>query len=91
MPTNNIDDVSALVTDTGYRVALTQLKVTDKENLCKAVREYHTLIKVLLEINQFGEGLESLGVLTMMRKYPNLLQPYFINTGKKPVNKGSYS
>lgn len=83
------DDVLTLVTDTGYRVPLTKVKLVDKENMCKAIREYHTLIKCLPEINQFGEGLESLGVLTMMRQHPDLLKPYFTNTGKKPVNKGS--
>lgn len=84
---NDGEDFSTLVTDTGYRVPLTHLKLEDKEKLCKAVREYHTLIKVLPEINQFGEGLESLGVLEMMRKYPELLQSYFTNTGKNPSTK----
>ena len=88
MTTNNGDDVSTLVTDTGYRIPLTQLRLSDKENLSKVIHEYYTLLKVLPEINQFGEGLESLGVLTMMRKYPHLLQPYFTNVSKKPVNKG---
>ena len=62
------------MTDTGYCVPLTQLKLMDKENLFKAVHEYYTLIKVLPEINQFGEGLDSSGVLSMMRQYPDLLQ-----------------
>ena len=80
------EELSTLVTDTGYQVALTRLKVTDKESRCKLLREYYTLIKVLPEINQFGEGLETLGVLTMMRKYPDLFLPYLTNTGKKPIN-----
>ena len=82
-------DLSTLVIDTGYRVPLSYLKLEDKDKLCKAVREYHTLIKISPEINQFGEGLESLGVLAMMRKYPEVLLSYFTNTGKKPINKGS--
>ena len=72
VPKNDTEDVSTLVTDTGYRIPSTQLKLMDKENLCKAVREYYTLIKVLPEINQFGEGLDSLGMLSMMRQYPDL-------------------
>ena len=88
VPRDDKDDLSYLVTDTGYRIPLTCLKVADKANLCKAVREYHTIIKVLPEINQFGEGLEVLGVLTMVRKYPELLSLYFIDKEKKPINKG---
>ncbi|XP_065892745.1 uncharacterized protein [Dysidea avara] len=87
VPRDDKDDLSYLVTDTGYRIPLTCLKVADKANLCKAVREYHTIIKVLPEINQFGEGLEVLGVLTMVRKYPELLSLYFIDKEKKPINK----
>ena len=75
------------MTDTGYRVPLTQLKLMDKENLCKAVREYYTLIKVLPEINQFGEGFDSLGMLSMMRQYPDLLQAYLLTQGKSQLIK----
>jgi len=91
IPRDDQDDVSYLVTDTGYRVPLTHLKVTDKPNLCKAVREYHTIIKILPEMNQFGEGLEVLGVLSMIRKYPELLSIYFTYKVKEPINKGAYS
>jgi len=88
VPKDDKDDLSYLVTDTGFRVPLSCVKVTDKTSLCKAVREYHTIIKILPEVNQFGEGLEVLGVLTMMRKYPELLSDYFIDKEKKPINKG---
>ena len=84
-PKNDTEDVSTLVTDTGYHVPLTQLKLMDKQTLCKAVHEYYTLIKVLPQINQFGEGLDSLGMLSMMRQYCN----HILLTGKKPVNKGN--
>ena len=76
------------MTDTGYRIPFTLLKVTDKASLCKAIREYHTIIKILPEINQFGEGLEVLGVMTMIRKNPKLLSLYFIDEVNRPIDKG---
>lgn len=90
VPRDEKDDLSYLVTDTGYRVPLTCLKLADKASLCKAVRDFHTIIKVLPEINQFSEGLEVLGVLTMIRKHPELLSVYFIEseTQREPINKG---
>ena len=58
--------------------------MTGKTNLCNAVREYHTIIKLLPQVNQFGEELEVLAILTMMRKYPKLLSDYFMEKEKKP-------
>jgi len=49
IPKDDGTDLACLVTDTGYRVPLTNLKVTDKESLCKAVREFHTIIIILPE------------------------------------------
>lgn len=55
MTTNDSKDVSTLITDTGYHILL----ILWDYRQTKAICEYHMLI------NQFGEGLESLGVLMM--------------------------
>ena len=37
-----------------------------------------SLIKVKAETDQFTEGLEVLGLLSMVKKYPALLMPLFV-------------
>ena len=79
----------SLVTETGYRKPLTQITPADKEELCQVLKDYYVLIKILPEINQFGDGLNVLGMLEMMRKHPQLLKVYFTNF-EKEINKGEY-
>ena len=79
---------SYLVTDTGYRVLFNLLQLTDKASLCKAIRESHTLIKILPKIHQFGEGIEVLGVLTMIQAHLKLLSLYFIDKVIRKIDKG---
>ena len=40
-----------------------------------------------METNQFLEGLEVLGVLSMVKKFPDLTMPLFVTT-RTELNKG---
>ncbi len=78
----------ALVAETGFRKPLAFLKLRDRSDLCKALRDYYTIIKVLPEINQFGEGLADMNLLEMIRTYPDLMRPLFVSGPEKKVDKG---
>ena len=49
-----------IVLETGYRKPLGT--VSDKEEIIRVLKRYHTLIKVKAEIDQFIEGLQCLGL-----------------------------
>jgi len=57
----------------------------DKPSLCRVLRDYHTLIKVLPEIDQFAKGLDDVGVLKYVRKFPELMRPLFETDTKKRI------
>ena len=38
----------------------------------------HCIKVTIPEMDQFAEGLESLGVLSSMKKYPDLMRPLFV-------------
>lgn len=61
--------------------------MADREGLQKALREYHTVIKIKAQLDQFCDGLKSLGVLDAIKKYPALMTPFFCGE-KSKLSKG---
>ena len=82
------EDAVSLVTETGYRQVLSKITLANKADLSKILSNYYTLIKILPQINQFGEGLDAVGVLSMIRKHPDHMQQFFTDCQYKPINKG---
>ena len=69
----SIDEGASLLNDTGYRKALCSLKLSDRH------RDYHLMIKVKAEMDQFKEGLQSLGYLECLQSNPSLWEEYFLD------------
>ena len=61
------EDVTSLITDTGYCQVLTMITLDNRSDLCQILCDYYTLLKVLPKANQFGKGLDRVGVLTMIQ------------------------
>ena len=57
-------DNGLLLLETGYRKPLSTISCEDKPFTKKAVCDYHTLVKIKPELDQFSEGLETLNVLS---------------------------
>ena len=77
-----------LLLETGYRKPLSSLTCDDKPCIKEAVRDYHTLVKIKPELDQFSDGLETLSVLQTVKKYPSLMSPLFVDQGSECLNKG---
>ena len=75
-----------LVAETGYRKPLCNLTLKDVPQLKQTLRD-HMLVKVKAELDQFSEGLTTLGVLDKVKKYPSLMAPLFIDCGRKKLDK----
>ena len=83
-----MDESAELLLSTGFRKPICQLIIEDKECLRSVLLDYHCLLKVKAEMDQFAEGLMSLGVLEMMKRYPELLSPLFVDAGSPPLSPG---
>ena len=75
----SIDEASDLLLETGYRKPLQQLCLLDKGALRSALLDYHCVLKVKAEMDQFKEGLTSLGVLNAITTYPALMKCMFVD------------
>ena len=84
----SVDEVSEYLVVTGYRKAICNLGVMDKGSLKAALLDYHCLLKVKAEMDQFMDGLNDVGVLEYIRKYPDLLKPLFTDCSHKPLTAG---
>lgn len=71
-----VDEVMDLLLATGFRKPLAQLGLKDVDDLVGFLLEYHLFVKVKAEIDQFVEGLTTLGFLGYLRKNPSLWQNF---------------
>ena len=85
----NQGDGDTLLLETGFRKALCQLTIADKSIVKATLRDYHSLIKIKPELDQFSEGLKTLGVFDLIQKYLLLMAPLFIYQ-QSSLNKGRY-
>lgn len=85
-----IDEASEMLLSTGYRKALSRLSLEDKANIRAALLDYHCMLKVKAEMDQFGEGLADAGVLQYVKQYPGIMKPLFTCDEYKPVSAGKY-
>ena len=85
-----VEDNASILLETGYHKPLSTLTVTDVPMLCNALRSHHGIIKVKAELDQFCEGLETLGVLQSVKKHPNLMRPLFVASSYVQLTRGRY-
>ena len=94
MNTSNYDDIKQLFRSNidrfyqaGITMAINLLTVNDKDNIIQMVC-ISELLKIKAEVDQFKEGMESLGVATAIQRYPDFLRD-FLTIGKKtPLTAG---
>lgn len=86
-----VDEVSALLMETGYRKPLTHLTLQDIPTLKAALVDYHCMLKAKGAIDQFAEGLQRLKVLDLIKKFPLLTKPCFISEDKNKISACEYN
>ena len=78
-----MDEALDLLTSTGFRKAVSSLTLADRQYLTSALLDYHLMGKVKAEMDQFIEGLSTLGFLDAVRKNPQVFQPFFVHTDQE--------
>lgn len=77
-----IDEVLCLLAETGYRKPLTSLTLSDTSSLKAVLVDYHCMLKAKAAMDQFSDGLQRLKCHDLMQRFPNLLKPCFVSSGK---------
>ena len=67
--------MASFLAETGYKKPPI---VSNKFEMCSTLKQYHTLTKVKAELDQFMEGLESMGVLGMTREHSNEMKVFLL-------------
>lgn len=78
-----IEEGQTLLLETGFRKGLSKLMLTDVPTILDALLDYHLIIRVKAELDQFIEGLNTLGFLQDLRTNPSLWKPYFIHVDEE--------
>ena len=76
-----IDEVQSLVYEAGFRKPLAQLSMKDKSVVSSILLNYHCMTKVKAAMDQYLEGLESLGLLSRIQQDPSKWKNFFVDTG----------
>ena len=71
--------------ETGYRKAV---KLENRNEIVQVMANYHTLVKVKAQIDQFLDGLRSLLIDEEIQRYPELMQPLFVPAASKKLTAG---
>ena len=62
----------------GYRRPISLITLSDRREIVELLK-CHSFKITIPEITQFAEGLESLGVLDYMKKYPDIMRELFVH------------
>ena len=73
-----IDEALSLLMETGFNKPICQLKLSDRTYIRAVLVDYHLMVKVKMQMDQFAEGLQELKVLDLIRAQPPLLKPLFL-------------
>ena len=72
-----VDEAAELLMETGFKKPLKHLQMADREHLQSVLLLYHCILKVKAEMDQFREGLSTLGVLTALENNSSLMKCFF--------------
>ena len=83
-----IDEALSLLMETGFNKPICQLKLSDKTYIRAVLVDYHLMVKVKMQMDQFAEGLQELKVLDLIRAQPPLLKPLFLLISEAKMTAG---
>ena len=69
--------------DTGFSKSIKDLALMDKSAIIMSLMDYHLMVKVKAQMDQFKEGLTVLGFLQVLVSAPREWENYFLAQGKK--------
>lgn len=77
-----------LIVESGFTKPVTSITITSKLEVMNALMMHFTLYRNKAVFDQLRSGLEVLGVSDAMRKYPDILEPFFVGGKRPPLTAG---
>lgn len=76
-----MDEALDLLMATGYRnKAVKDLTLDDRSSVVTALLDYHLMAKVKAKMDQYKDGLSTLGFFDMMKQNSAIWEPFFVYT-----------
>lgn len=82
------DEGENLLYATGYCKPVSFMTVQDKHSVASVLLDYHLMVKVKAEMDQFKAGLSTLWFLELLQSNPEIWEPYLMAIGE-PFNAGT--
>lgn len=86
----SVDEAFELLYATGFRKAVCDLTLEDTAIIKSSLIDYHCILKVKAEMDQFLEGLESLGIIDAIKSQPEVMKPLFVAEISKTITAGDF-
>ena len=71
----NVDEAAELLYATGFRKAVCSLGLQNVPIIKSSLIDYHCILKVKAEMDQFLDGLSIFGILDAVRAKPDVMEP----------------
>lgn len=84
-----MDEAADLLYATGFRKAVCGLGLQHVSIIKSSLIDYHCLLKVKAEMDQFLEGLSTFGILDAIKNKPDVMKPLFVEQTLKKVSAGN--
>ncbi len=84
-------EYEAVLLETGFSKPVSRLKLSDREVIRGSLLDYHCLVKVKAQMDQFGEGVEQAGVGKFLKTHSEALKPMFVANNNQLTQGIEYS
>ena len=74
-----MDEAADFLHATGFRKPIKNLTLSDKHILETSLVDFHCFIKVKGEMDQFMDGLSTLGILDIIKNSPEVIKEMFVH------------
>ena len=82
------DATMDLLLTTGFQKPVCALEVEDRSSIRSALVDYHCLIRVKAEMDQFRDGLTDVGITDFLKQYSDITRPLLTSTSHGQIDAG---
>lgn len=75
--------------EAGYNKPITSICMADESDFIHTLSLHFTILRCQAVLDQFNEGLHTLGVADVMKQYPSIMEPLFVMNIQKELSAGN--
>ena len=77
-----------IVMEAGYSKPIASVAIDDKTALIRTLALHFTILRSKAVLDQFKEGLCTLGVIDAIKQHPSIMEPLFVANGQTQLTAG---